>query len=187
MSFAHALSWKKVSKKRAQLEKLANQEKNPVLKKLVEIQNIRQTLPVEIKAHLAVGPAIDEVMSGIGKAKQELHYLPLLRSCDVSGKNKRLSNSDLIILKREAHIANEMAKLNIAKFTKAHRKEMKDITVRNSWRIETDKYNGFYTGVRKGLVDEPGSGYNDSFIVRSREQIAHNAATQALEDAMVAT
>src|ERR1035437_77238 len=101
----------------------------------------------------------------------------------VSNKSKRLSISMLVILRREAHIANETCKLNIAKFTMANKKEMKQLRTRNSWKAIPFSSSSYYNRVWQ--INTLTKVY--SCIIQDRNEIAHRAASQILEDAMVYT
>jgi hypothetical protein len=98
-----------------------------------------------------------------------------------SKKLMKKSISELKMLVREAHIANELAKLEIGKFTFANRKEMNAICRRNGWYVCTDGHSAYYNGV--GYYNEDRSRFTRIFS--GRDQVASIGAMQLLEEAMV--
>jgi hypothetical protein len=119
-----------------------------------------------------------------------------------SGSSKRMlamSHSDLKIMWYEAHVADNQAKLDIARFTKANRIEMQAILKRNKWVVEMDNTNGHYVGVRTpGAWESPantvvyhhGNTLQHQHLVEGKTRIGELAlqahATQDLENALLA-
>lgn len=119
------------------------------------------------------------------KSELQIYYIKSLDRI-VSKKLKRLSISELRILMREAHIANEVAKLDIAKFTQAHRKEMRDICKRNDWYTPVDSHSAHYDGlVQRAKPELMGvRGYIPAvWLVNDKNAITNIAITQLFEDA----
>jgi hypothetical protein len=107
-----------------------------------------------------------------------------LRDARVPAKYKKMTMCDLQIVSKEAIIAEEMARLAIYQWTKANRKEIKDICKRNGWRVRSS-YTGGYDGVWQsgdpnGLV----SAYY-THIIQNKKEIHSRAMIQLLEDAIV--
>jgi hypothetical protein len=191
--FAHAQRWKQVSKQKKQLTKNSDASTNGHMVKLQKISQIAKTLPTWLNVNIQCERAINAVTDEIAGAKKQLGNIYVPREDGSSAKLRKMKLTDLTILKREQHIANETAKLNIAKFTREFRKEIADIAKRNGWSIAIDNYNGYYIGVRNleatktlyANTQRVHGDYDKTFVVNGRDAIATVAASQFLETAMV--
>lgn len=105
----------------------------------------------------------------------------------VSKRMLKMSHSDLHILWYEAHIADNQAKLDLRRFTKANRKEMHTILSRNKWFVDMDNTNGRYVNVVQ--EGERTSRFDAKYLVQGRDRIQHLAmqahATMDLETALI--
>lgn len=186
-----ALSSKRFSQERTKLERVATEENNPRLLQLAKIEKHAKTLPGWVTfGCLDIERMKRAAQDEMNRAKERLCHVPQFPRLKLSKKLQKISNTELKMLQREQHIANETAKLNIAKFTKEFRKEIASIAKRNNWEVVTDNYNGFYTGIRRVLSKKEESlqsEYWSRFIIKDRDQLANIAASQFLETAMVAS
>jgi hypothetical protein len=184
LRYSEALDIKRAMKQKVSLERKASAATNVDMKKIADIAGITETMSYSPRRILkqVISAAEDCTKREIEGFKVQAANIRIPHSRNTSNKLLKTRSTDLIILKREAHIANETAKLNIAKFTRENRKEMAAICKRNGWTIAMDRYNGYYVGVRKPTDS---GDYKASFLVYNRDAIAVQAATQVLEDAMV--